>query len=526
MLASQRCATLEKLHCELADLKRRRESLSTDADELEAQICAKVEAIAALAPVYKLPDDLVIEILNTAYLHAFPHCCRDDGLENTNSPLAVSQVSRWWRRHALALPKLWRCVHLTPKQSAGQGELTRLYVARSVGQPLSVFLVAYEEDAVADLTSALVNEFGGATWRRLRPAWQHLLTQSARWQHCAVYTNGRRQLEAVLQSLNGQAFPQLEYFGLSGPPNEPQLFQDANAMLHAPRLAALHVTHALLPDLAFPLNHVTDLTLENVPLYAGEFLHALAAASQTLRTLILNFIRFQAAPHGMPVALPEVHLPALQILVAEFVRDADGGSGVLRALCAGAPALHTLRFALGHDFLGALAAGGGVLPCVRRVQCNGLLAAGAGVPAGATLFAALPALATFQAALLDWAGTLDAARAADEEAGAGCCVAWPGLRTLVFHSLDEAPGLLRFVEHRVRVDHPLEKLVLDDANLARLSPEDRHQYEQHGLEIIGHAQAEPAIRFGLRSLQTWWDCETDRPNFELWNSEWEFWHQF
>ena len=51
-------------------------------------------SLAMLAPINTLPDDVVVEILRTAYLHHSPHCRADNGFYTTNFPIAFSQVCR------------------------------------------------------------------------------------------------------------------------------------------------------------------------------------------------------------------------------------------------------------------------------------------------------------------------------------------------------------------------------------------------------------------------------------------------
>ena len=525
MYASQRRAKLAQLERERADLAHQKDELLAQAEAIQSDIDDKTEAIASLSPVYTLPDELVLEVLTIAYQHHFPHCRLDDGLPHTHSPLAISHVSRWWRHHALSLSRIWNCIHLTPQQSEQHVELVKLYVARSGDRPLSIFLVAYEEEAIHDITAALMSEFGTNAWARHRRAWQCLLAHKARWRHCALYTNSRRQLEAVLKTMSGQVFPQLEYLAIAGPPSDGRTPQGSNLVLHAPRVTALRITHALPPRPLQPFTHITDLTLENTPLHRVRFMECLAKASRTLQRLTLNFIRFYLLDLEADAVLPDISLPRLTVLVAEFVRDYNSSCGVVLALCRDAPALHTLRVSLSQDFLGGLAAGQLCLPGLRHLLYNGLPMRMGKMPACPAFFAALPALETLQVALVDWAGALQATVRADEHSEFRG-LAWPELKTLVFYSLGEAPALLSFVEHRARMGRPLRRIVLDDANVCRVSDHERQQYESYGLKIVGYSQASGAIQFGARALQTWWDSEKDRPSFSLWNGEWEFWDQF
>lgn len=100
-----------------------------------------------LSPIYTIPDDIALEILQIAYEHHFPHCRLDDGLPHTNSPIAISQVSRCWRSLALSLPCIWTCIHVTPHQSKQYDRIVKLYLRRSGRLPLSISLQYYSYKA-------------------------------------------------------------------------------------------------------------------------------------------------------------------------------------------------------------------------------------------------------------------------------------------------------------------------------------------------------------------------------------------
>lgn len=97
--------------------------------------------VMSSAPVYKLPHDVVREILEVAYLHHFPHCHQDHSLPHIDSPIAVSHVSRWWRQHALSVSSIWACIHVTPRQPDNYADMVKLYLDRSKSLPLSIFFL-------------------------------------------------------------------------------------------------------------------------------------------------------------------------------------------------------------------------------------------------------------------------------------------------------------------------------------------------------------------------------------------------
>ena len=98
-------ATIELLQSQLAQLGAKIEEQKARAERLRKEI-------ADLAPVYTLSDAIAARILKFAYKHYFPHCRLDDGLPHTHSPIAISQVSRWWCKRALSLPSIWTCIHV------------------------------------------------------------------------------------------------------------------------------------------------------------------------------------------------------------------------------------------------------------------------------------------------------------------------------------------------------------------------------------------------------------------------------
>ncbi|EKM59966.1 uncharacterized protein PHACADRAFT_206179 [Phanerochaete carnosa HHB-10118-sp] len=201
-------------------------------------------------------------------------------------------------------------------------------------------------------------------------------------------------------------------------------------------------------------------------LHRAELLKTLSTASHTLRCLTLDFVQFHPYDLQANIVLPEVHLLHLRVLVAELLCDGDSRCTVLLAIYRGAPALETLRMSLCQNLLDELVAGRVQLPSMRHLQYDGMDMGKKKKPAGAGFLRLCPA-----------------SRRSRGSEGQARCLAWPNLMTLVFHSLEEELTLLRFVEHRVRVGRPLRRIVLDDANVARLGVGEREKYERHGLEI-------------------------------------------
>ena len=200
--------------------------MEAEINGLEAQIAEKKELLrnkriqkAALAPVYTLPHDVVCEILKAAYLHDFPHCRLDDGLPHTNSPVAISHVSRWWRTHALSVPFIWTCIHVTSQQPDHYAEVIKAYVARSRGLPLSVFF----ECAGQGLESRFrfpIPRMRPAVVDRFVSSWECLLAEKDRWKNLSLYVFDIEVSQRLFggRKANGTSIaylPSLQYLGIA-----------------------------------------------------------------------------------------------------------------------------------------------------------------------------------------------------------------------------------------------------------------------------------------------------------------------
>ena len=107
-------------------------------DDKRNTVTMKMKKCAPLAPVYTLPDEVWREILKAAFQHQFPYC-RKSHFTSTHSPIAFSHVSRRFRKLALALPAIWDCIHITPRQPTHYIHMLREQLARCrPGRPISV----------------------------------------------------------------------------------------------------------------------------------------------------------------------------------------------------------------------------------------------------------------------------------------------------------------------------------------------------------------------------------------------------
>ena len=92
-------------------------SLEDQRDELEAKIS---KAQAYLAPVRKLPDELLSEVFVIIWCAGDKKC-----------GWKLASVCRLWRRVALSLPKIWSAIHLKTTTAACPAEIIRLWLERS-----------------------------------------------------------------------------------------------------------------------------------------------------------------------------------------------------------------------------------------------------------------------------------------------------------------------------------------------------------------------------------------------------------
>ena len=88
---------------------------------------------ASCAPVYMLLDDVLKLIFEDLCIHKLDN--QDLGcIAPHHDPMPITHVSRRWRAVALALPTIWRCIHLGRSR-----QLLQLWIERSAKLPIRVF---------------------------------------------------------------------------------------------------------------------------------------------------------------------------------------------------------------------------------------------------------------------------------------------------------------------------------------------------------------------------------------------------
>ncbi|EKM56376.1 uncharacterized protein PHACADRAFT_253459 [Phanerochaete carnosa HHB-10118-sp] len=517
LLAAERRARLGALQQECLELE---EQIS----RIKSKIKQKKHEIAPLAPVYTLADDVVVIVLRFAYQHHFPHCRLDDGLPHTNSPIAISHVSRWWRRQATSLPSIWTCIHVTPEQPAHYAEVAKAYLVRSRSLPLSISFQCRTPDIL--LKGSLSQQldwsmFEGSIWRRFKSSWKYLLTEGHRWKNCSIYLWHQESTQAILFSLNGCKFPHLEYLGISiGAEDAPDLVPN----FEAPGLTELRA-ECWLPVFKAPrrlFSGLTDLKIHDASCAIGALTDVLAVAAGTLERFSLSQVCLEFNSNPPEILLPT--LPRLTYLLLEDVVDEHNNEEYrfCPAICRVAVALKALRFTAGST-TDTLCINDTVLPTLRHLSLPYLWRwERTQVRA---LFRATPTLQTLQAGTVrDISGWFNLAVEMDQSSGS--CIAWPNLESLFLSNVRYDQALSAFIRHRAHIGKPLKSLVLGDEYAERLRQDDLDAFHQLQLDFSACLRAPPEVRASLASPMDWWDDIANKPAFAPWKGSFEFHDQF
>lgn len=185
---------------QLLALQQQCDLLEVQMEQIRTQLSETKAQMSPLAPVYTLPDELMLMCLRMAFQHDFPYCRHSEKWPR-DSPFAISQVSRRWRTVALSEPTIWSCIHLTGSTPSGKHgkNLLGLYLARSKELPLSVTLSwpwASPESSAAVRTDMLEK------WTRVG---QH----SDRWSRISLICPELKDMQEILQHT-----PSIQFFQL------------------------------------------------------------------------------------------------------------------------------------------------------------------------------------------------------------------------------------------------------------------------------------------------------------------------
>ncbi|KAF7796172.1 hypothetical protein EIP86_007346 [Pleurotus ostreatoroseus] len=170
-------------------------SIEDEIHELEAEIQKRQDVLdakwaerAPFAPAYALPDEMWLEILERAFLHRFPRCGNPRSTF-TGSPIAFSHVSRRFRELALALPSIWTCLHVNPRQSFTYSCMLHEQLLRSKDMLISVTFICRDPGGryLSDLGRSSSYEFTN----HFKECWYMLLPHASRWRHLSFWVEDK-----------------------------------------------------------------------------------------------------------------------------------------------------------------------------------------------------------------------------------------------------------------------------------------------------------------------------------------------
>ncbi|KAF7796171.1 hypothetical protein EIP86_007345 [Pleurotus ostreatoroseus] len=314
------CKALEDDICELKAETQRKEDI----------LAAKQAARYRLAPVYSLPDEVWLEILETAFLHHFPHCGNPRSTF-IDSPIAFSHVSRRFRNLALAFPSIWACIHINPRQSPAYSHMLQTQLLRSKDSPLSVtFICRGPSDEKLPMLS--VKHFPSLeVTRHFYTCWSLLLRHALRWRHLSFWAEHESIIQWLLsrvwctfEGISG-LFPQLEHLdicvGYESHNDVPKciIFQET-FFLDTPKLSTLRLRGTLPTTLM--LSNITRLSLILLTVKLSTLKKVLAAAAETLSVLVLNNVELLDADESELTSIPFT-LPQLQHLALSDIDPLD-----------------------------------------------------------------------------------------------------------------------------------------------------------------------------------------------------------
>ena len=235
--------------------------LFREAKRLEAKLLDVDRQISRLAPVYNLPDEVLLEILEAAYVHEFPYC-RNQEISAVNSPVAFSHVSRRFRRVALASTKVWTCIHASLGQPESHMGIIRAHLTHSRQQPLS-FTFRYL------LPPPYANP-SNETWEqydfhclRAELSWNLLCDEFYRWKNLAMFFGSMDPIVPYIEQLSGCHLSSLEslYIWVDKRCTAEPIYEDGLRLsFRAPLLKKLSLCAEIF-DVEFPLASVTQLAL-------------------------------------------------------------------------------------------------------------------------------------------------------------------------------------------------------------------------------------------------------------------------
>ncbi|GJE86547.1 hypothetical protein PsYK624_026270 [Phanerochaete sordida] len=280
---------LAELSAEQSLLEIQKAELLRQSDLVEASLRRIAVETAEFSPLYTLPIDVLMDILEVAYEHT-PH---DRRCAIEQNPMIPAQVCRRWRRAALALPRLWSCLHVNCS-----AELLALWLARSGSLPLRIICAG--KDVEARRTGAGMTAAQSAPWTAsYLQGLTNLMQHASRWQHFDIETSHSVFLQTVLEVMGGNYFPALEYLAVWHAGHAQNISSRSSLLSCCPRLTELALLRLDAPFSIFtPLRHLSELYL-GCRSFTSWQLSQLAKALPELVELTLDQVTEAWSPNGV-----------------------------------------------------------------------------------------------------------------------------------------------------------------------------------------------------------------------------------
>lgn len=313
---------LKTLCAQREEIGTKRGKILEGLQHLDATIFEMDRQIAKLAPVYALPDEVLLEIFEAAYTHTFPSC-RNDEVAARHSPVAFSHVSRRFRRVALASPKVWACIHVALGQPDDYEQVVQAHLTHSRNQPLS-FVIRYLLPPPYAASRDEDWDYYKMQCVRAKHSWNRVLTHFARWKNLAMFYGSMDPVVPFIYSLETGVFPLLEslYIWVDKRCTAEPIYEDGLRLdFHAPLLTKLSLCAEIF-DVEYPpmVQNVTKLAL--CRMWRLTILDVTAIISHCAHSLRYLEISGDCIFEGEE-GLKKVHLPVLQhLLVHSAIHEA------------------------------------------------------------------------------------------------------------------------------------------------------------------------------------------------------------
>ncbi|KAK6977948.1 F-box domain-containing protein [Favolaschia claudopus] len=278
MLALDRALLVEK-DTQILELKDKISAIQRSISELRATKRSIQQRISSYKyPVLTLPTEIITHI----FLHCIPLYPEPPPLVGLRSPTTLTNICRKWRQIALATPRLWRALKLTPSYMLPPEEIVASIVAlwteRSACTPLSIFT------------------------NHSPQVMPHLLPHRSRWEYLNLDFDSGSQIKTL--HIDGP-MPLLRSLTLA----VWDAVDTPLPLLEVPLLRTVVIDDHGPPSLVLPWSQLTSLTLRRT--HPDACLSILRAASQLVEC------RLRLWSQHTPLGGGVVVLPRLESLVFE-----------------------------------------------------------------------------------------------------------------------------------------------------------------------------------------------------------------